>query len=158
MASASRPSEQRSSSPLFVAQTPSVATNPTEEVALIVHRYESQSKLSPTLAAIFKNVSHRELFLEVFTHHLELLKTRSQAFGDAQVTVFDKALLTLTRHNNESPGAFDLYLDEVVGVPQNGSFTSMESVLEKNVALKELLLKGTVCPPRQVFSTSILRK
>ena len=140
-------STDRDSSPLFVIQDPKMAADPTEQVAELVRQYEARSNVSRTLSMLFRDQAQKELFLDVFTHHIDLLKSRSQAFEDAHVTVYDKALLTLTRYGNDNPGAFELYLDEIIGVPQHGRLASMESVLEKNVALKELLFKGTVCPP-----------
>lgn len=116
------------------------------EVASLVRDYESLTSASPALSIIFRDPPKEDLFLEVFTHHLKHLKTRSHQLKDGRMTIYDKALLELTNNGTQtrSLGAFELYLDEVLGISQHGDIREVETILDKEIALHALLLKGTV--------------
>ncbi len=91
---------------------------------------------------LLKTTEHFRLLYEVFDHYLTLIKSRSQAFEDGHITVYDKALLHLSRNGNDlhNVGALELYLDEVVGVSRGQHVENLDKLLNKHVALKTLLL------------------
>ncbi len=81
---------------------------------MLISQAQQTTVLSPSLAAYLAKPKQKTLFLEVFSRNLELLKSRSQSFDDGHVTVYDKALLMLTRNGNdlENPAAIHFYCEE----------------------------------------------
>src|SRR5436190_5092925 len=119
--------------------------NPEEQVAVLVEKYASITLLNPIVLELLNTTEHFRLLYEVFDHYLALIKSRSQAFEDGHITVYDKALLHLSRNGNDlyNLGALELYLDEVVGV-SGGHVEDLDKLLNKHVALKTLLLNSTL--------------
>ena len=117
---------------------------PVEEVPLLVAKATAVTQLSPAMIALSRKPEIMRLFLEVFSRQVQLLKSRSQAFEDAHVTVFDKALLTLTQNGNEleSPAAIEYFCEEFLGIDTSGDAEAARKVLEDSVVLQAVLAQG----------------
>lgn len=126
-------SSQSSSSRL--SRTPTLE----EQVVELVEKYRGVKSLSPILPR-----EQIPQFLEVLERHMRLIKSRSQAFEDGHITIYDKALLSLTRNGSDlhNVGAFELYLDEVVGIGRGDSPAQMGKVLDKHIEVHSLLCQG----------------
>ena len=122
---------------------------PEEQVAVLVKKYASVTLLNPIVLELLKTTEHFRLLYEVFDHYLALIKSRSQAFEDGHITVYDKALLHLSRNGNDlyNLGALELYLDEVVGISSRQHVEDLDELLNKHVALKTLLLQSMFYSP-----------
>ena len=130
---------------LFLSSSPRQSrNNPTDEVLLLAAKAQMVQKLSPAISAFLKKPEQKNLFLEVFTRHVHLLKSRSQAFEDGHVTVYDKALLMLTRNGNNlhSPAAIQYFCEEFLGIDNSGNPEVAERVLEESIILKGVLGQG----------------
>ena len=116
--------------------------SPEEQVSVLVEKYAGTTVLNPIVLELLKTTEHFRLLYDVFEHYLALIKSRSQAFEDGHITVYDKALLRLSRNGNDvyNLGALELYLDEVVGVARGPRVEKLDNLLNKHVALKTLLL------------------
>lgn len=77
---------------------------------------------------------------------MSLVKSRSQALGDGQITVYDKALLELADKGTATynMGAIQLFLDEVMGM-KGAEAADLEALVVKHVAVKSLLVNGMFC-------------
>lgn len=115
-----------------------------DEVNDIVHDYGRISKPHPLLKEALEKPDSYALLWEVIETQVSLIKSRSQAFEDGHITIYDKALLILTKNGKEimDMGALELFLDEYVGIPANGTVVKQQHVLDKHVALKSLLKKS----------------
>ncbi|ODH21109.1 hypothetical protein ACO22_05704 [Paracoccidioides brasiliensis] len=119
-----------------------------EELKALVKNYKGIDSVKPVLKEFLKKSDFFCLLYDVFEHHLSLAKTRSQALGDGQITVYDKALLELTNNGTETYnlGAFELFLDEVMGM-KSVETVDLEALVIKNVAVKSLLVHATRAEP-----------
>ena len=125
---------------MFFSSPPSNGrpSNPADEVPLLMAKTQQTTALSPGIAAYLANPDHKTLFLEIFSRNIQLLKSRSQSFEDGHITVYDKALLMLTRNGNdlESPAAIHFYCEEFLGCHIS------ESALEAAVTVRSALGQG----------------
>lgn len=127
---------------------------PEEQVIELVEKYREVNSLSPILHGPLKKPDQISLFFQVLERHLSLIKSRSQAFEDGHVTVYDKALLSLTQNGSDlhNMGALELYLDEVVGIGRGDSVEQMGKVLERHIQVNVFLSQG-----RLIHSTPSIR-
>jgi hypothetical protein len=115
-----------------------------DDVDDIVHEYERIRKPHTVLKEPLDKPDSFALLWEVFETQVSLIKSRSQAFEDHHITIYDKALLILAKNGKDlmNLGALELFLDEYVGIPAKGSVVKQQYVLDKHVALKSLLKKS----------------
>lgn len=109
--------------------------SPEEQVVELVNKYKDVSSHNPVLYGSLKKPEQISLFFEVLERHISLIKSRSQAFEDGHVTVYDKALVALTKNGSDlhNMGALELYLDEVVGIGRGDGVEQMEKMLKKHI-------------------------
>ncbi|KAK2812956.1 hypothetical protein FQN50_000977 [Emmonsiellopsis sp. PD_5] len=128
-----------------VPKTVSNNTTPDDTVTSLVQAYQKKTSLSPTVSEFLKDPGLFRLLYEVFEHHLAVIKSRPLAIQDGQVTLYDRALLILTRRGDGEMynfGALQLFLDEVMGM-RGVKGVDLERVIVKNVLIKGLLVKIT---------------
>jgi hypothetical protein len=129
---------------MFFSSPPSAyRQNPAEEVPQLVAKAQIAA-LSPAISACLRNPEKKRLFLEVFSRHIELLKSRSQAFEDAHITVYDKALLNLTSNGNdlESPHAIQYFCEDFLGIDTSGDPQTAQKALENSISIQGTLEQG----------------
>jgi hypothetical protein len=134
-------------SALFFSSPPSAyRQNPADEVPQLVAKAQVAG-LSPAISACLKNSEQKRMFLDVFSRHIELLKSRSQAFEDGHITVYDKALLNLTRNGNdlESPHAIQYFCEDFLGIDTLGDPESAQRALENSIHIQDVLAQGKQC-------------
>ena len=130
---------------MFFSSPPSASASrsPADEVPQLVAKAQVAA-LSPAISACLRNPEQRRLFLEVFSRHIELLKSRSQAFEDGHVTVYDKALLNLTHNGNDldNPHAIQYFCEDFLGVDTSGDPQAAQKALESSTATQNTLEQG----------------
>jgi hypothetical protein len=131
---------------MFFSSPPSaggVSRSPGDEVPQLVAKAQV-TPFSPAIFVCLQNPNQKRLFLEVFLRHIQLLKSRSQAFEDAHITVYDKALLTLTRNGNEldSPAAIQYFCKEFLGIDTSGDPQVAQKALETSIKVQDTLEQG----------------
>jgi hypothetical protein len=150
---------------MFFSSPPSagsVSRSPADEVPQLVAKAQVTPS-SPAIFACLRNANQKRLFLEVFSRHIQLLKSRSQAFEDAHVTVYDKALLTLTRNGNQldSPAAIQYFCEEFLGIDTSGDPQVVRKALETSVNVRGTLGQGNHrslhSQPNSELTTSVCR-
>ncbi|OAX79909.1 hypothetical protein ACJ72_05765 [Emergomyces africanus] len=119
-------------------------TNLNEESAALAKKYINVNSVKPMLSEFVRNSDLFRLLYEVFEHHMALIKSRSQALRDGQITVYDKALLELTDKGTEpyNMGAIQLFLDEVIGM-KGAEVAHLEALVIKHVAVKSLFVNAS---------------
>jgi hypothetical protein len=129
---------------MFFSSPPSAyRQNPADEIPQLVGKAQIAA-LSPAISACLRNPEQKRLFLEVFSRHVELLKSRSQAFEDGHITVYDKALLNLTRNGNdlESPHAVQYFCEDFLGIDTLGDPQTAQKALENSIRIRGTLEQG----------------
>ncbi|KIY03859.1 uncharacterized protein Z520_00550 [Fonsecaea multimorphosa CBS 102226] len=101
---------------LHSSPLPHLTRSPDDEVPVLVQRAQGVKALDPAFDTFL--VSYNHAFLDVFNRQVELIKSRSQAFEDGHVTVFDKTLLILTENgaNLNNPAAIRFYCKEYLNI------------------------------------------
>ncbi|OQU94131.1 hypothetical protein CLAIMM_00538 isoform 2 [Cladophialophora immunda] len=137
-------------SPLFLHSSPPphLARSPDDEVQILVQRARGVEALGSAFDSFL--VSYNHAFFDVFDRQVELIKSRSQAFEDGHVTVFDKTLLILTHNGNDldNPAAIKYYCREYLNIDIDirGAGQELTSKLQQSVqvsgALQEELSSG----------------
>lgn len=122
--------------------------NPDDEVRDIVKSLLGSTYLNPIVGKFLEDPVHRDLFLEVFARHANLIKSRCQSFDDGHVTVYDKVLLGLTDNGNrfDSVAAQEYFCEEFLGISKDGNPIEAEKILEQNLVLKAILAQGKDTP------------
>ena len=121
----------------------STQRDPQDEVQELVNRAaRNMAGLSPALSSFM--ALHKAAFLEMFNRQLQLIRSRSQAFEDAHITVFDKVLLTLTQNgtNLDNPAAIQYYCEEYLGINTGASCEETSRVLRQTMDVPNLLMRG----------------
>lgn len=125
----------------------SVRDGPEDEVEALFASAQDFNTLDDKLAEVISG--NKDSFLDVFGRQVQLLKTRSQAFEDAHVTVYDKVLLLLTQHGNdlESPAAINWYCAEYLGINPYGNSEHNAYLVEQAIEVPASLAQGLLPLP-----------
>jgi hypothetical protein len=117
--------------------------DPDSQVVELVSKYKQIKEPCPVLRKILEKPETYQLLWEIVAHQVALIKSRSQAFEDSHVTVYDKALLALSHNGNQisNSGVLELYIEEFMGISPNKQAQAMDDILHKHVALKALFVK-----------------
>lgn len=139
------PSPARSSDSIYAKATAMT------EVPMLVEQAEKMKKLGP----ILENVStkQREPLLKTISRQVQLIKSRSQTLEDGHVTVYDKALLILTRNGRdpEYPPAIHFYCEHYLGIDRTGGHTEMEELVRQCAETPGLIEEGEGDPRPQLY-------
>ena len=127
---ASSPTHER----LFFSSSPTqISPRPEHGVEQLVRNAQKVEHISADIDEIVFN--NTGAFFSGFLRRVELIKSRSQAFQDCHITVYDKALLILTRNGNKlnHPPAISFYCEEFLGIPTRASSSYKESILNSSM-------------------------
>lgn len=117
---------------------------PADEVTEIAFEAQNIQTLNPAVEAMLQDPDKKKDFIHHMYRQVQLIKSRSQAFEDAHVTVYDKTLLTLTHNGNklDHPPAIEYYCDEFLGVSNIADQVLATRMLEQSVRVPKLLAQG----------------
>ncbi|KAJ9602840.1 hypothetical protein H2200_012620 [Cladophialophora chaetospira] len=131
----------RDSSPLFCRSSPPLhlSQDPEDAVVVLLEKARRAHTLSPAVENFLK--SHQSTFFGLFSRQIELIKSRSQDFRDAEITVFDKTLLTLTEHPDclMNPATVNFFCEEYLNINLGGPISEMTLTLRQTVEVPEVL-------------------
>ena len=120
---------------------------PDGEVPILVEQAKKIKSLNPALRQFM--IHNKRAFLDLFSRQIRLIKSRSQAFEDGQVTVFDKALLILTRNGTDldDPAAIQFFCEESLGIEDFGDVADTNRTLQQATRIPRILEQGKQrCP------------
>jgi hypothetical protein len=133
-------------SPGLFCSSPQAHTSqgPSDEVTELALEAQNVQTLNPAVAAMLQEPDKKKDFLHHMSRAIQIIKSRSQAFEDANVTVYDKTLLTLTRNGNklDHPPAIEYYCDEFLGVSNIADQVLATRMLEQSIGVPKLLAQG----------------
>lgn len=116
-----------------------IATN---EVPKLVEEAEKTPQLGPLLGQLFEK--HRDCVLKNVSHHVQLIRSRSQTLEDGQITIYDKALLILTRHGRdpEYPPAIHFFCQYYLGIDGLRGHAEMDEIVTQHADIPGLVEEG----------------
>ncbi|KAK5952093.1 hypothetical protein OHC33_006980 [Knufia fluminis] len=115
---------------LFFSSSPTrYNSGPAEEVEAVLAQVQKIDNLDPSVNAVI--CANRSAFFETFSRRIELIKSRSQAFQDHRITIYDKVLLTLTQNGKvlDNTAAISFYCEEHLGIPNSAASAQKEVAL-----------------------------
>ncbi|KAH8696457.1 hypothetical protein BGW36DRAFT_451988 [Talaromyces proteolyticus] len=117
--------------------------NPIDEVHELVSKYELIQHPSAALHHIKRDADFYGLFCEIIERQISIIMSRSQAFDDGHVTVYDKCLLALCRNGQyiDSVSGQELYIREFMGIDPNAPEPAVEEIIAKHTWTKGILAK-----------------
>lgn len=121
-----------------------IGQGPADEVTELALEAQNIQTLNPAVEAVLQDPYKKKDFLHHMYRQVQLIKSRSQAFEDAHVTVYDKTLLTLTHNGNklDHPPAIEYYCDEFLGVSNMADQVDATRMLEQSVCVPKLLAQS----------------
>jgi hypothetical protein len=141
-----------------------------DEIPLLIADARRTKDLTPAVATVM--LTHKHLILSVFDRQIQLIKSRSQALEDGHVTVYDKALLTLSSNGSdlENPSALLFWCEHYLGIDRVRAAADTPKFMQEMMAVPTVLNQGkrnprsfilTRCSSsgsnRSVYLTSSLR-
>ncbi|GFF92369.1 hypothetical protein IFM61392_09646 [Aspergillus lentulus] len=115
-----------------------------KKVDELVHKYFKIKFPSPVLRDILRSTEKSDLLVSAVRLQVSLARCRSQDFNDGQVTIYDKALLTLSKNGDEPAelSVLDFYLTEYLGIVPIANTSHSLNVATKRLGLHRALTKA----------------
>ena len=119
---------------------------PADEVTFLISQAQQTTELTPALATVM--LTHKQLILSVLDRQIQLIKSRPQSLSDGQVTIYDKALLTLTSAGTdlENPSALLFWCEHFLGVDNVKAPSNTPMFLQEMMAVPTVLNQGKRSP------------
>ena len=104
----------------------------------LVRKYTKIPEPRPVLRDVLHRPEQSSLLIDAVGRQVSLIRCRSQAFDDGQVTVYDRALLVLSKDGKDlvDTGALELYLTEFLGLVPICGAANVEDAVAKHVELQ----------------------
>lgn len=132
---------------IFLSSSPTrYSSGAAEEVDELLAHARTVKSLSPTIKLFV--TTHHDAFFKTFERRINLIRSRSQAFQDSHVTVFDKVLLELTQNGDflDHPAAIQYFCEEFLAIPTNTSNEKQTAILSDAVIAPAPVSQGEMPP------------
>lgn len=115
------------------------------QVDELVHAYGKTKDPSAPLRDVLRKPEQTSLLIYALGRQISLIKSRSLAFDDGQVTVYDRALLELSQDGRDlaDNGALELFVTEYLG----GLVSARNALEVRDVGAQDALTKSRPWPP-----------
>ena len=111
----------------------------------LVRKYTMVTVPGEALRQVLQEQDESALLFQAIRRQIALIRCRSQAPEDDQVTMYDRALLVLTRYG-EDPGdigALELYMTEFLGIVPISPASQSKDILSQHIQLQDVLNRGS---------------
>ncbi|KAK1142714.1 hypothetical protein N8T08_007345 [Aspergillus melleus] len=117
----------------------------------LVRKYTQVSEPSPALKHILRDRDESALIIQAIRRQVALIRCRSQAPENDQITIYDRALLVLTRCGEDPRelGALELYMTEFLGIVPIFPESQSKDILSQHVELQAIVNRETRLPRNQ---------
>ncbi|PWY89031.1 hypothetical protein BO70DRAFT_377485 [Aspergillus heteromorphus CBS 117.55] len=111
----------------------------------LVQKYDRSNEPSPALRDFLRNADGLTSLMNAIRRHVLLVQSRSKDIEDAQITVYDSALLILSNHGDDprDTGALELYLAEFLGIVPTSPGSLDRQKIDDHVSLESALTRAT---------------
>ena len=82
---------------------------------LVIH-YGGIEVLHPTISELMKSEALYEMFQRSVEQELRILQSRSPHLADHEISIVQKAFITLMSSDEHQAGAAELYVEEIIGL------------------------------------------
>lgn len=123
----------------FVGGIPRISTLE-EQIERVVAKYQGIRQPCAIIHDLLSNKGDHSLLIDVVTQQLMLIKSRSQAWEDGHVTVWDKALVILSKNGTDvgNLSVLELYVEEFIGVNPNSRGRYAGDTVAQHISVKSL--------------------
>ncbi|KAF9889570.1 hypothetical protein FE257_007280 [Aspergillus nanangensis] len=127
-----------------------------KKVDEIVGRYLTVSHPNQALHYVLEDPGESSLLLDSLRRQISLVKCRSQNIDHGQVTIYDKALLVLTKYGEKLDhiGALELYATEYLGIVPISSVAQNTDIMTKHIELQRKVINGSASDTLEARSPS----
>lgn len=127
---------------IFFSSPATYTSGALAEVDVLFAQAQKTTQLDPQIEALV-TFARGEFFL-TFARRVNLIRSRSQAFQDCRVTVFDKVLLRLTQNgdNLENAAAITYFCEEFLAIPADTPAAQKASILSSALTASAIAVPG----------------
>ena len=110
----------------------------------LVQKFDRITEPSPALRDILRDPEGLASLVNAIRRQVSLVRCRSQDLEDAQITIYDHALLVLSNYGNDprDTGALELYLTEFLGIVPMSTVSQARQSINDHVTLRNVLTRG----------------
>lgn len=114
----------------------------------LVRKYDRITEPNAVLQAILQDPESMRSLVDAIQRQASLVRHRSRNVEDAEITVFDNALMILSNggHDAQDVGALELYLAEYLGVCTFSPIAHAKQALHDYDILQETVTRGDYFP------------
>ncbi|PYI06748.1 hypothetical protein BO78DRAFT_429481 [Aspergillus sclerotiicarbonarius CBS 121057] len=111
----------------------------------LVQKYDRITEPSPALREILRDPEGLASLVNAIRRQVSLVRCRSQDLEDAQITIYDHALLVLSNYGDDprDTGALELYLTEFLGIVPISTVSQARKSISDHVTLRNVLTRVT---------------
>ncbi|OOF91628.1 hypothetical protein ASPCADRAFT_9554 [Aspergillus carbonarius ITEM 5010] len=111
----------------------------------LVQKFDRITEPSPALRDILRDPEGLASLVNAIRRQVSLVRCRSQDLEDAQITIYDHALLVLSNYGNDprDTGALELYLTEFLGIVPMSTVSQARQSINDHVTLRNVLTRAT---------------
>ncbi|RAK84101.1 hypothetical protein BO79DRAFT_276010 [Aspergillus costaricaensis CBS 115574] len=114
----------------------------------LVRKYDRITEPNAVLQAILQDPESMRSLVDAIQRQASLVRHRSRNVEDAEITVFDNALMILSNggHDTQDVGALELYLAEYLGVCTFSPIAHAKQALHDYDILQDTVTRATASP------------
>ncbi|GLB07324.1 hypothetical protein AtubIFM57258_002654 [Aspergillus tubingensis] len=114
----------------------------------LVRKYDRITEPNAVLQAILQDPESMRSLVDAIQRQASLVRHRSRNVEDAEITVFDNALMVLSNggHDTQDVGALELYLAEYLGVCTFSPIAHAKQALHDYDILQDTVTRATASP------------
>ncbi|KAI9036378.1 uncharacterized protein KD926_002032 [Aspergillus affinis] len=111
----------------------------------LVRKYIKVSEPGPALRHILNNGDESALIFQAIRRQVALIRCRSQSPENDQITIYDRALLILTRYGEDPRdfGALEFYMTEFLGIVPIFPESQSKDILSQHAELQAIVNRET---------------
>lgn len=116
------------------------SSTPMGQVHDLIDEYKGSKAPNDVLFEIVSNEHYCSSLYKILNHYMDILQSRSSILEDGQITIYDKALLILTKDGRDliNPPATELFFEQILGFSL-AKGANAEECINNNQLLKMFL-------------------
>jgi hypothetical protein len=117
-----------------------------DKISMIIASYAQIKELHPVLKTLFDNQELKQSFFDNLKRDIGWIKGRSQNLRDHEITVYQKAFITMyeDRADRNNAGVLEMYMYEVLGFTKSATRQVMEKEIISFLGMKKALTEGKI--------------
>lgn len=112
--------------------------------------YRRTVKLHRTVQVLCRSDQHKQLFKKCLNHELKVIRARSQNLRDHEISIYQKAFVTLMNNGEDHMAGLELYTEEILGLKPLRAVEKigvLRQAMETRRLVTESMHHGHMCFP-----------